>query len=122
MGNIGFETWSYVILQNLGHLKNNDKATRLMVEKMYIRELAPQLNIRHNFRIIKKWQVKQEKGERKNRQRNRPVMRIRKQPDEQRVKDICPTVYELTEVYNPRNIYTTSILENYIKTFKHGHI
>src|SRR3954471_14874875 len=48
-------------------------------------------------------------------------MRIRKQPDEQRVKDICPTVYELTEVYNPRNIYTTSILENYIKTFKHGH-
>ena len=37
MGNIGFETWSYVILQNLGHLKNNDKATRLMVEKMYIR-------------------------------------------------------------------------------------
>jgi hypothetical protein len=123
MGDIGFETWSYVILHNLGQIKKDDKATRLMVEKMFIRELSPQLNIRNNLRMYKKWQIKQRNREYKGGRSKRPVIRIRKklQPDEQRTKELHLTTYELTEVYNPRNMYTTHIVENYIKTLKHGH-
>src|ERR1700722_6731375 len=53
MGQIGYETWNYAILENLGKLGTNAKQIRMRVEKMYIKRLQPKLNIKSNHRWVK---------------------------------------------------------------------
>ena len=53
MGHIGYETWNYAILANLGKLTQNQKQIRLRYEQYFIKKLQPKLNIKYNIAFRK---------------------------------------------------------------------
>lgn len=115
MGQIGFETWNYAILENLGHLRINEKNIRLRYESAYIQKIQPSLNIKGLKRNTQIIQAKREK------QRPRKIRRNKSLPYEIGPQKLEVLGYEIKDLTS-QEIYQGSLVDLFIKKFKFGHI
>jgi len=111
MGHIGYETWNYAILANLGKLTQNQKQIRLRYEQYFIKKLQPKLNIKYNIAFRKEQRTEKKKQSYKIRT-----------PTKASKGHNNITTYTITEIHKtPPNTLTTQCLDIMIPLLKHGH-
>src|SRR6185503_7988342 len=115
MGHIGYETWNYVILANLGRLSNNQRQIRQRYEQFFIKKKQPKLNIKY---------TKNKKRKHGQIHSNKQLIKFRKKHKQNGNSPTSHniTTYEITELYkSPTTTFTVQCIDTILPRLIHGH-